>query len=134
MAKRIREKAEARKANADKRPRATGKYIRISPYKVRAVLDVIRGKSYIEAVALLNSLNKSSSLPILKLVNSAAANAENNLELNKDDLFVAECYAGQGPTLKRFRPRAHGRAASILKRTSHITVVLDIAKNQEDRA
>jgi len=129
MAKRIREKAEVRKANDDKRPHATGKYIRISPYKVRAVLDVIRGKGYREAVAILNTLNKSSSLPVLKLVNSAAANAENNLELNKDDLIVAECFAGQGPTLKRFRPRAHGRAASILKRTSHITVILDVVNN-----
>lgn len=134
MAKRIREKAEERRANADKRPRAIGKYIRISPYKVRAILDVIRGKGYLEAVAILSSFNKSSSLPVLKLVNSAAANAENNLELNKDDLYVAECFAGQGPTLKRFRPRAHGRANSILKRTSHITVILDVANKQEDRA
>ncbi len=129
MAKRIKEKAEARAALADKRPKAVGKYIRISPYKVRAVLDVIRGKGYTEAVAILNNLNKASSLPILKLVNSAAANAEHNLGLSKEDLKVAECYAGQGPTLKRFRPRAHGRAASILKRTSHITVILDDANN-----
>lgn len=129
MAKRIREKAELRAELADKRPRAVGKYIRISPFKVRAVLDLIRGKEYTQAVAILNHLNKSSSLPVLKLVNSAAANAEHNLGLNKEDLFVAECYAGQGPTLKRFRPKSHGRAGSILKRTSHITVILDTANN-----
>ncbi len=129
MAKRVREKAELRAALADKRPRAMGKYIRISPFKVRAVLDLIRGKEYTQAVAILNHLNKSSSLPVLKLVNSAAANAEHNLGLNKEDLFVAECYAGQGPTLKRYRPRSHGRAGRILKRTSHITVILDTANN-----
>lgn len=129
MATRVREKSQRREENADKRPFAVAKYIRISPTKVRAVLDVIRGKSYREAVALLNTLNKSSSEPILKVVNSAAANAENNLNMNKDSLFVAECFADQGPTLKRFMPRAHGRAASILKRTSHITVILDAPQN-----
>ena len=86
---------------------------------------MVRGKEYTQAVAILSDLNKSSGTPILKLVNSAAANAEHNLGLNKEDLYVAECYAGQGPTLKRFRPRSHGRASSILKRTSHITVILD---------
>ncbi|MDD4316487.1 MAG: 50S ribosomal protein L22 [Clostridia bacterium] len=125
MATRIREKAQARKENADKRPIAKAKYIRISPYKVRAVLDLIRGKGYVEAVALLENLNKSSSLPILKVVKSAAANAENNLSMSKDGLFVAECFADQGSTLKRFIPKSHGRAGSLLKRTSNITVILD---------
>ncbi|HKL73564.1 MAG TPA: 50S ribosomal protein L22 [Clostridia bacterium] len=105
---------------------AIAKYIRISPYKVRAVLDLIRGKSYKEAVAILENTNKSSSMPVLKVVKSAGANAENNLSLNKDELFVAECFADQGSTLKRFTPKAHGRAGSILKRTSHITVILDV--------
>lgn len=125
MATRIREKAKFRQENADRRPMAKAKYIRISPYKVRAVLDLIRGKGYREAVAILENLNKSSSLPVLKVVNSAAANAENNLEMNKDELYVAECYADQGATLKRYIPKAHGRAGGLLKRTSNITVILD---------
>lgn len=125
MATRIREKAKFRKENADKRPMAKARYIRISPFKVRAVLDLIRGKGYREVVALLESLNKSSSLPVLKVVKFAGANAENNLSMNIDELFVAECYADQGASLKRFIPKAHGRAGSILKRTSSITVILD---------
>lgn len=132
MATRIREKAKLRKENADKRPIAKAKYIRISPFKVRAVLDLIRGKDYIEAVGILENLNKSSSLPVLKVVKSAAANAENNLEMNKDELYVAECYADQGSTLKRFIPKAHGRAGSILKRTSNITVILDERQQEEE--
>ncbi|MDR0855228.1 MAG: 50S ribosomal protein L22 [Christensenellaceae bacterium] len=126
MAKRVREKAIARaEARKEARPFATAKYIRISPYKVRAVLDVIRGKSYIEARAILNALNKSSSDPILKVLDSAAANAEHNKHLNKDLLFVAECYADQGSHIKRMQPVSKGRGHAILKRTSHITVVLD---------
>ena len=121
-------KAVERAKNADSRPHATAKYIRISPYKVRAVLDLIRGKSYREAVAILENLNKSSSEPILKVVKSAGANAENNLSLNTDELYVAECYADQGPTLKRYIAKAHGRAGGLLKRTSHITVILDEKK------
>lgn len=128
MATRVKTKAKAREESRDKRPHAVAKNIRISPYKVRAVLDVIRGKSYTEAVALLNTLNKSSCEPVLKVVNSAAANAENNLGYNKDDLFVAECFADQGATLKRMMARAKGRGTRILKRTSHITVILDTAK------
>lgn len=125
MATRIREKAQRRQENADKRPRAVAKYIRISPYKVRQVLDIIRGKSYVEAYAILKNTNKSSSEVLIKLLNSAAANAENNKGLDKNNLFVAECFADQGPTLKRIRPRAKGRCYRILKRTSHITIVLD---------
>lgn len=125
MAKRMREKAATRQENADKRPRAIARYIRISPFKVRQVLDVIRGKDYLEAVAVLKHTNKSSSDVLIKLLNSAAANAENNLGLNVNDLYIAECFADQGPTLKRIRPRAKGRAYRILKRTSHITVILD---------
>lgn len=125
MATRMKEKAKARELNADKRPRAIARYIRISPYKVRQVLDVIRGKSYVEAYAILKNTNKSASEPLLKCLNSAAANAENNLGLDRSDLVVAECFADQGPTLKRIRPRAKGRCYRILKRTSHITIVLD---------
>lgn len=121
-------KAVKRAEMKDRRPMAKAKYIRISPYKVRAVLDVIRGKKYREAVAILENLNKSSSEPILKVVKSAGANAENNLGMSTDTLYVAECFADQGPTLKRYIPKSHGRAGGLLKRTSHITVILDEIK------
>lgn len=125
MAKNLREKTAKIAENKDKRPYAVAKHVRISPYKVRVVLDVIRGKGYREAVAILENTPKSASEPIKKVLMSAAANAENNQGYNKDNLFVAECYADQGPTLKRVQPVSKGRAYRILKRTSHITVVLD---------
>lgn len=126
MAKRIREKAIARQANADKRPKATAKFVRISPDKVRIVLDIIRGKSYTEALAILKNTPKAATEPLIKVLNSAAANAENNLGMNKSELKVAECYANAGPILKRIRARAKGSAARINKRTSHITIILDV--------
>ena len=125
MAKHLREKTARIAENKDKRPRAVAKHVRISPYKVRIVLDIIRGKDYKQAIAILENTPKSASEPIKKVLMSAAANAENNLGMNKDNLFVAVCYADQGPTLKRVMPRAQGRAFRILKRTSHITIVLD---------
>ena len=125
MAKRIREKAAARRESADKRPRAVAKYVRISPDKVRIVLDIIRGAKYTDAVAILKNTRKAACEPLLKVLNSAAANAENNLNMNKSELYVAECYVNAGPILKRFMPRAKGSAARINKRTSHITVFLD---------
>ena len=125
MAKNLREKTAKIAENKDRRPRAVAKHVRISPYKVRIVLDIIRGKGYREAVAILENTPKSASEPIKKVLMSAAANAENNLGLSKDNLYVAACFADQGPTLKRVMPRAQGRAFRILKRTSHITVVLD---------
>ncbi len=128
MATRSREKAAKRRENADKRPHATAKYIRISTRKCQAVVDLIRGKSVREAEAILQYTPKSATEPVAKLLKSAVANAENNLEMNRDDLYVAEAFANQGPTLMRFRPRAHGRASRIRKRTSHITIVLDQAK------
>ena len=128
MATRSREKATQRRENADKRPHATAKYIRISTRKAQAVVDLIRGKSVREAEAILLYTPKSATEPVAKVLKSAIANAENNLDMNRDDLYVAEAYANQGPTLMRFRPRAHGRASRIRKRTSHITIVLDQAK------
>ena len=125
MATRSREKTAKRRENADKRPRAIARYIRISSRKVKIVIDLIRGKSVKEAEAILRYTPKAATEPVLKLLNSAVANAENNLEINRDDLYVAEVYANQGPTLMRYRPRAHGRASRIRKRTSHITIVLD---------
>ncbi len=125
MAKNMKLKTQRIEENKDRRPRAVAKYVRISPYKVRVVLDVIRGKDFNEAVAILENVNKAAADPIRKVVLSAAANAEHNLNMNPADLYVAECYADQGPTLKRVRPASKGRAYRILKRTSHITVVLD---------
>ena len=125
MATRSREKSAARTANADTRPRAIAKHVRISSRKVKVVIDLIRGKSVAEAKAILAFTPKAASEPVLKVLNSAVANAENNLDMSADQLFVAEVFANQGPTLKRFRPRAQGRASRIRKRTSHITVILD---------
>jgi large subunit ribosomal protein L22 len=117
-----------RKENRDRRPRAIARYVRISPRKVKIVIDLIRGKSANEALAILKFTPKAASEVVTKLLKSAIANAENNLDLNKDDLYVAEIYADQGPTLKRVMPRARGMAFQIKKRTSHITVILDEKK------
>lgn len=130
MATRSSVKSANRRDNKDTRPHASVKHVRIAPDKVRAVIDLIRGKGYMEAVAILKNTPKSASEPVLKLINSAAANAENNLNLSKESLFVAEISADGGPVLKRMRPRAQGRAFSIMKRTSHITVILDTREAQ----
>ena len=98
--------------------------IRIAPRKVQIVLDLIRGKDLKKAQAILKYTTKAAAEPLLKLVNSAAANAENNFGMDTDSLYVSECFVCQGPTLKRIRPRAQGRAYRINKKTSHITVVL----------
>ncbi|MBO6263605.1 MAG: 50S ribosomal protein L22 [Clostridia bacterium] len=125
MAKNMKLKTQRIEENKDKRPRAVAKYIRISPFKVRVVLDLIRGKSVDEAVAILENVSKAGAEPVKKVVMSAAANAEHNLQMNPSDLKVAEAYADQGPTLKRMTPMSKGRGYRILKRTSHITVILD---------
>lgn len=104
--------------------RAIARHVRISPRKARQVVDLIRGKSLGEALAVLDFTPKRASKIVSKVVRSAAANAENNYDLNRDDLFVAEAYVDQGPTMKRIMPRARGTADRIRKRTSHITVVL----------
>ena len=127
MAKRIKEKAAKRAEQRDIRPRAVARYVRISSRKVRIVIDLIRGKQVSEALAILKFTPKSASPVVEKLLKSAIANAEYK-GLNKDDLYVAEVYADQGPTLKRMMPRAKGSGAMILKRSSHITVVLDEIK------
>ena len=98
---------------------------RISPRKVQIVLDLIRNKPVDIALATLDLTPKAASPIVAKLVKSAAANAENNFSMNKDDLYVAECFANKGPTMKRVKPRAQGRAYRIEKRMSHITVVLN---------
>lgn len=125
MATRSKAKALVRAENKDRRPKAIAKYIRISPSKVHVVLDLIRGRDYNEAVAILKTTAKAATEPVLKCLNSAAANAEVNNGMNKDNLYVAECFADQGPTLKRMQPVSRGRGYRVLKRTSHITVILD---------
>ena len=125
MATRVKQKAAARKANADKRPRAVAKYVRVSPRKVQIVIDLIRGKQVDDALAILMYTPKSAAPVVEKLLNSAIANAENNLEMSRENLYVAEVYANQGPTLKRYWARSHGRADLIKKHTSHITIVLN---------
>lgn len=104
--------------------KAVARTVRIAPRKVRLVLDLVRGKDVGEAVALLKLTNKRAASVVEKLVLSAVANAEHNYDMDTDNLYVSEIYANEGPTLKRFRPRSHGRATQILKRTSHITVVV----------
>lgn len=104
--------------------RAVAKYIRISPRKVRQVVDLIRGKELGEALAILKYTPKRASSVVAKVVRSAAANAENNYQMDRDSLYIKACYVDQGPTLKRYQPRAMGRADLLRRRTSHITVVV----------
>lgn len=110
--------------------KAVAKYIRISPRKVRQVVDLIRGKGVGEAFAVLKFTPNHSSEAVSKALKSAVANAEHNYELNVDDLIVEEIFVDQGPTLKRYNPRAMGRADMIRKRTSHITVVVGEKKEE----
>jgi large subunit ribosomal protein L22 len=108
--------------------RAEVKYVRISPRKVKIVLDLIRDKKCDEAMAILKHTPKSASEPLQKLLKSAMANAENNHEMDLSTCYVAECHCGPGVILKRIRPKDHGRAHRIFKRTSHITLVLKEAE------
>ena len=114
-----------RNENKDTRPSAKISYARVSVTKACFVLDVIRGKDVNEALAILQYNNRKGSKIIYKLLKSAVANAENNNGLKAENLYVAECFANKGPTMKRIHPRAQGRAYRIEKKTSHITVVLD---------
>ena len=114
----------ATKTNERPGTRAQVKYVRSSAYKVREVLNLIRGKSFFEATNILTFSERRISDTVLKCLNSAAANAENNEDIPVEELFVSACYADEGPTLKRWRPRARGRATRIRKRTCHITLIL----------
>lgn len=125
MATRIREKAKARHENADKRPRAIARYVRISSSKAGIVCDLIRGKKADDALAILMYTPKAAAPVMEKLLLSAIANAENNLSMDRGSLYVAEVYANPGPTLKRYVARSRGSASPMLRRTSHITIVLD---------
>lgn len=104
--------------------RATAKYLRISPRKVRIVVDLIRGKGAEEALAILAFTPKAASPEVAKVLKSAVANAENNFEMDRSLLYVAETFVDQGPTLKRGHPRYRGQYFGILKRSSHITIVV----------
>ncbi len=108
----------------EKKAVATLRYARISSRKVKIVADLIRGKNVDEALAIVKFTPKASSDIIEKLLKSAMANAENNHDMKSENLYIAEIYANQGPTLKRIRPAAKGSASRIRKRTSHITIVL----------
>jgi len=104
--------------------KASVNHIRIAPRKAKLVVDLIRGKQVGEAIAILRHTPKSASPVVEKLLNSAIANAEHNFQLDVSKLVISEVYVNQGPTMKRFRPRAMGRASRINKRTSHITLVV----------
>jgi large subunit ribosomal protein L22 len=107
-----------------KTARAQAKYVRISPRKVQIICDLIRGKDAKYAKALMEATPKIGCEHVIKVLESACANAENNLEMDPDKLFVQQAFVDGGPTLKRGQPRAHGRMFRINKRTSHITVVV----------
>ena len=103
---------------------ATAKYVRMAPRKVRMVVDQIRNKSVSQALELLQFAEVAAAVPVEKVLRSAVANAENNNNLRANNLYIAEAYVDEGPTLKRIRPRAKGSASRINKRTSHITIVV----------
>jgi large subunit ribosomal protein L22 len=104
--------------------RATAKFVRVSPRKARQVVDLVRGKSVADAEAILKFTPRAAAEIVGKVVHSAAANAEKNLRIKPETLYVSEAFVNEGPTIKRIRPRAMGRAFRINKRTSHITVVV----------
>jgi large subunit ribosomal protein L22 len=108
--------------------KAVAKFIRISPRKVRHVVDLIRGKDVNEALAILRFTPKRASKPVQKVIQSAAANAEHNYDMDHDSLYIAKAYVDEGPTLKRWQARGMGRADILRHRTSHITVVVEEKK------
>ena len=119
--------------------KAKARFVRVTPQKARRVVDLIRGKQAGEAVAVLKFAPQAAGETVLKVVESAIANARetakrSNERLDEADLFISEVFVDEGPTLKRFRPRAQGRASQILKRTSHITVVVAERETSKGRA
>ncbi len=109
--------------------KASSRFERVAPRKAREVIDLIRGKPVYEALAILQHTQRGAVEPVIKVLNSAVANAVNNFDMDEDELYVSECYVDEGSTLKRWRPRAMGRAAPIHKRTSHINIV--VAEREE---
>ena len=112
--------------------KAIARYVRVSPTKARRVVDLVRGRPAQEALDILSFAPQAASADVYKVVRSAVANAENNHGLDPSTLFIGEAYVDEGPTLKRIRPRAQGRAYRIRKRTSHITVVVESVAPTED--
>ena len=125
MASNTSRKGELHEQRDEKRPHAHVKHIRISPRKAKLIIDQVRGKDLEEALAILRLTPHAASPVLYKLIESAAANAVNNLEMDREGLYIAEIFANPGPTLKRFKPKARGSASQILRRTSHFSVVLD---------
>lgn len=130
-------KVEA-KSSTDKKMvnevKASARFIRVAPRKVRLVIDQVRGLDAQKAVDSLQFLNKAATGPVVKLLNSAIANAENNFQIDKKDLFVKKIVADDGPTLKRYQPRAFGRSTMIRKRTSHINLILGVKQGAKLKA
>lgn len=114
-----------------KQAKAIAKYVRIAPRKVRIVMDLIRGKEVADAFAILKFTPKRGATLIEKVLKSAVANAENNFDMDADKLFVSKCFVDGGPTIKRYHPRSRGQAFSILKHTSHITVIVSEKATEE---
>ena len=113
--------------------KAVAKYVKMSPIKLKPVTDLVRGKDLNEALTIFKFTSGKGAELVEKVVQSAAANAENNFDLNRDDLYVAEISANQGPTMKRWRAGAQGRGMGILKRSSHISVVLREKESKKDK-
>lgn len=105
--------------------KAVAKFVRIAPRKVRVVMDLVRGKNVADAYAILKFTPKAGADVVEKVLRSAVANAENNFEMNMEKLYVKTAFVDQGPTMKRIHPRSRGQAFKILKRTSHVTIVVD---------
>ena len=105
--------------------RASARFVRVTPMKARRVVDLVRGMRADEAAAILRYAPQAAAEPVRKVIESAVANAENNEGLDPDSLYITQVFVDEGPTMKRYRPRAHGRAYRIRKRTSHITVVVE---------
>lgn len=120
-----------RNENKDTRPRAKVSFARVSPTKAKIVLDTIKGKDVASALGILSYTPRNGARIIYKLLQSAVANAENNNGLDPSKLYIDEAFANKGPTLKRIRPRAQGRAYRIEKKTSHITIILNEKKEKE---
>ena len=126
-----RNQAGATAAQEPSRAMARARYARVTPMKARRVIDLIRGRSAQDALAMLAFAPQAASAPVSKVLASAMANAENNLALDPDTLIVSRAFVDEGPTLKRFRPRAQGRAYRIRKRTSHITVEVEAVPQRQ---
>ena len=118
------EPVEAPKKPMPTEARATAYNVRVTPRKVRLVLDLVRGKDVSVALGILANVNRSASAPVIKVIKSAAANATNNFGMDENSLYISECYANDGLKMKRYLPRAKGSASGLVKRDSHITVVV----------